>query len=226
MERGSHRARRPGHGGEGGGVSDLFRAWPFGDLAAGSYKLVLADPPWSFTTYSDKGLTKSPQAHYRCMRLPEIKALPVADLTLPDAVCIVWGTAPMLPELLATLAAWGFAYKSAGSWAKLSSTGRKTAFGPGYVYRSAAEFWVFGTRGKPEQLVRNVRNLIIAPVRGHSRKPDEMRTEALRQWGGPAVELFTRESSPGWSTWGDEKTKFDVVPTELPSSGPSEECAV
>jgi N6-adenosine-specific RNA methylase IME4 len=191
-------------------MMDLFRpsAWPFGDLMPGTYRLILADPPWRFATYSAKGLQKSPQAHYQCMPLADIKALPVADLAMDDAACVMWATAPMLPEAIETLATWGFKYKSAGAWAKQSSTGEKWAFGPGYCYRSAAEFWLLGTRGKPDQLVRNVRNLIVAPTREHSRKPDQMRADALRQFGGPAIELFARESGPSWDSWGNETAKF------------------
>ena len=37
----------------------------------------------------------------------------------------------------------------------------------------AAEFVVFGAIGRPRIVSRSERNLIIAPVREHSRKPDE-----------------------------------------------------
>jgi N6-adenosine-specific RNA methylase IME4 len=57
-------------------------------------------------------------------------------------------TAPMLPDAIALMKAWGFTFKSAGTWAKRSSTGKKWAFGTGYCFRSAAEFYLLGTIGK------------------------------------------------------------------------------
>lgn len=184
---------------------------PFADLRRPNlgFRTILADPPWRFAAYSDKGLRKSPQRHYPCLSLAEIQALPVADLAAPDCVLILWATAPMLPQAVETLAAWGFAYKSAGAWAKQSSTGRTWAFGTGYCYRSAAEFWLLGTRGTPRRKVRDVRNLIVAPVREHSRKPDRMRADIERLWDGPYLELFARETAPGWTAWGTEVGLFN-----------------
>jgi N6-adenosine-specific RNA methylase IME4 len=149
--------------------------------------------------------------------LAAIKTLPVSQLARPDAVCLMWATAPMLPEAIATMAAWGFIFKSAGAWAKQSSTGEKWAFGTGYCYRSAAEFWLLGTLGHPRQKVRNVRNLIIAPVREHSRKPDRMRSDIESLWDGPYVELFARQSNSrnNWTFWGNEITKFNDVDTSM-----------
>lgn len=182
--------------------------WPFGELVPGAYRAILADPPWQFRTYSRKGEGKSPQAHYDVMERLDIKALPVGELAAPDCALVMWATAPLLVEATACLEAWGFRYKSAGAWAKQSSTGRKWAFGTGYCYRSAAEFWLLGTRGKPEQRVRDVRNLIVAPVREHSRKPDRMAADIERLWPGPYVELFARSKRPGWDVWGNDVDRF------------------
>ena len=39
---------------------------------SGNFAAILADPPWSFATYSAKGKGRSPEAHYDCMSLAEI----------------------------------------------------------------------------------------------------------------------------------------------------------
>ena len=184
--------------------------WPFGDLVAGAYRVVLADPPWSFTTYSVAGHAKTPHAHYGCMTLEDIKALPVQSLAAPDGCALVlWATAPMLPEALVVMAAWGFTFKTAGAWAKRSKSGEKWAFGTGYILRSAAEFWLIGTRGKiARPLARNVRNLLVDPVREHSRKPDSIYENVERMWPGPRAELFGRERRPGWDGFGNQLDKF------------------
>ncbi|MEC4591629.1 MT-A70 family methyltransferase [Nitrospirillum amazonense] len=188
--------------------------WPFGDLVPLRYSVILADPPWQYRLYSQKGESKAPQAHYDCMDLDAIKALPVSQLAAPDAVCVMWATAPLLPQAIETMRAWGFAYKTAGAWGKQSSTGRSWAFGTGYVYRSAAEFWLVGTIGRPEQRSRSIRNLIVAPVREHSRKPDQMHADIEALWHGPYCELFARQARPGWDSWGNQVGLFQASSRE------------
>lgn len=85
------------------------------------------------------------------------------------------------------------------------------AFGTGYIYRSAAELWLLGVRGQPQERTRRTRNLIIAERREHSRKPDEMTAMLERQFVGPYLELFARERRAGWDAWGNQIDKFKPV---------------
>jgi len=183
--------------------------WPFGDLKPFHYGAILADPPWRFSNYSAKGEAKNPVAHYDCMTLGDIIALPVNHLAAPDCALLMWATAPLLPEAIETMRAWGFTYKSGAAWAKQSSTGQAWAFGTGYCFRSAAEFLLLGTTGKPKIMSRSVRNLIVAPVREHSRKPEDQYQMAEQLFRGPYAELFSRQSRPGWDCFGNEVGKFE-----------------
>lgn len=82
--------------------------------------------------------------------------------------------------------------------------------GTGYVLRSAAEVFLIGRFGEPKTLNRGTRNVIEAPRREHSRKPDE--AYAACEGLFPALrraDLFSRQSRPGWDSWGNEATKFD-----------------
>ena len=54
--------------------------WPFGALRPYAYDVIVADPPWLFEIYSDKGAKKAPQGQYACMDIEAIKALPVNRL--------------------------------------------------------------------------------------------------------------------------------------------------
>jgi len=182
--------------------------WPFGDLVPLRYGVILADPPWLFSNYSAKGEAKNPLAHYSCMSTDDLARLPVSQLAAPDCALFMWATAPMLPDAIWLMRQWGFTFKSAGAWAKQSSTGNHWAFGTGYCFRSAAEFYLLGTIGKPKVLSRSVRNLIVAPVREHSRKPDDLHHHAEQLFAGPRCELFGREQRPGWSVWGNQSSKF------------------
>ena len=183
--------------------------WPWPGLQPRAYRTILADPPWRFTLHSEAGVEKSPQAQYACMSLEDIAALPVAQLAHPDGCALVmWATFPMLPQALEVLRAWGFEFTTGGAWAKQSSTGEKWAFGTGYVLRSASEPWLIGKRGDISPLNRSTRNLLVAPVREHSRKPDQFRADVENLFPGPRCELFARECALGWDAWGNEVGKF------------------
>lgn len=182
---------------------------PFENLKAGAYGLIYADPPWRFRTWNDSNQAKSPSRHYDIMTLDDIKAMPVSSLAASDCALVMWACAPTLDQAFDVMTAWGFKFKTAGAWAKQSSTGTKWAFGTGYLLRSAAEFYLIGTKGKPKTAVRDVRNLVVAPVREHSRKPDCMRTDLERMFPDvPKVELFGRVSVPGWDVFGNQTDKF------------------
>jgi len=176
----------------------------------GGFGVVLADPPWRHEDYSPAGdKSKTPGHHYPTMPLADIMLLPVKGVAAADAACFLWVTAPHLLQGFAVLAAWGFEFKTAGAWAKQSSTGEKWAFGTGQILRSAAEFYLIGTRGSPSPRSASVRNLIVAPRREHSRKPDQLHADAEALYAGPYLELFARSRQPGWTVWGDQTDRFE-----------------
>lgn len=175
---------------------------------AGGFDLIMVDPPWSFDNWSQAGEAKNAKAQYACTPIEWIKSMPVSVLAAENALLWLWATNPMLPEAIDTLRAWGFTYKTGGHWAKRTRHG-KLAFGTGYILRSAGEPFLIGTRGSPK-CARNVRSVIEGPIREHSRKPDEAfaAAEALIPTAR-RIELFSRQTRPGWASWGNETTKFN-----------------
>ncbi len=184
-------------------MSDWDHLKPFG------YQVICADPPWSFENYSTKGELKNPKSKYECMPTEEIAELPVNHLAAPNCALFLWATFPMLPDALCVMEAWGFRYASGAPWAKQTRNQDGFTFGTGYWFRSAAELLLLGTRGKPRPQSRRERNLIVAPRRQHSRKPDEAYSTIERLCAGPYCELFARERRAGWAGWGNEVGKFD-----------------
>ncbi len=183
--------------------------WPFDPLPPLAFDVVLADPPWSFATYSAAGKGKSAEAHYATMTLDAIKVLPVGQLARGDAWLWLWATHPMIDVAIDVMRAWGFRFVTSGVWSKRSENG--LAFGTGYVLRCASEPFLIGAMGKPRVASRSVRTIIEAPRREHSRKPDESYREAERLFGpGRRADLFARESRPGWEPWGHEVGKFNT----------------
>ena len=87
--------------------------------------------------------------------------------------------------------------------------------GMGYWTRANTEPCLLATRGKPKRLNADVRQGIIAPRREHSRKPDGIHERIERLVAGPYLELFARQSRPGWTTWGNETTKFDKASADI-----------
>ena len=50
-----------------------------------------------------------------------------------------------------------------------------------------------------------IHQFIISPIEAHSKKPDETRDKIVALMGNlPRVELFARQTSPGWDVWGNE----------------------
>lgn len=184
--------------------------WPFGSLRPLSFEFVMIDCPWRFEAWSEKGkVEKAADAHYRTMSMDEIAALPVADLGRGDALFWTWATHPMIDQQIACTRQWGLKFVTTGVWVKTTKNG-KLAFGTGYRLRCASEPFIISTLGNPES-VRNIRTAFMAPVRGHSRKPDEAYdiAERMMPQAQHRADIFSRETRPGWQAFGDEAGKFD-----------------
>jgi len=59
-----------------------------------------------------------------------------------------------------------------------------------------------------------VEELIVAPLREHSRKPAETRARIARLVCGPYLDLFAGSWAEGWKAWGAEVGKFGDEPAE------------
>lgn len=211
--------------------------WPFGRLRAFSYDLIMVDVPTEQKMRSEKGERKSAQAQYGCMSIERAAALPVGDLAKRNAVLFLWWTWPRLlyggdiacrfrdhdagrSEAGLLIRRWGARYVTGGAWFKRTVAG-KPAFGPGYRARSTCEPFLLATWGNPETPGgRRMRNVIESIVdnsidglrRQHSRKPDEAFAWCEQYMpGARRLELFSRQSRPGWDSWGLEAGKFDPV---------------
>lgn len=201
----------------------------FEGLPRRHFGCVVADPAWRFKSRTalqaqNWDSRRDVDKHYNTMDLEAIKAMPVRDIAAKDAHLFLWVTGPCLPWGFEVMHAWGFKYSSvAFTWVKLRrsydarqlrvlpSAEADLHVGLGLTTRKNAEFCLLGRRGNAKRLAKDVREIIMAPVREHSRKPDEAAARIERYCAGPYLELFARASRPGWTTWGREATKFDRV---------------
>jgi N6-adenosine-specific RNA methylase IME4 len=110
------------------------------------------------------------------MTVEEIMALDVPSIAADDCVLFLWATAPMMPQALQVMAAWGFAYKTNAVWIKSRA-------GTGYWLRNKHELLLIETRGAiPAPLPgRQGDSIIDAPVGGHSEKPAAF-AELIERW--------------------------------------------
>ena len=134
------------------------------------------------------------------MSLPDICALPVADLAAESCVLFLWTTAPCLEQAFEVLRAWGFKYKSSLVW-------DKEIMGMGHWVRGQHEHLLIASKGAPplpptESVPASV---FRERRREHSRKPEaSYRIIEAMYPAPPKIELFARQVRPGWDVWGNE----------------------
>jgi N6-adenosine-specific RNA methylase IME4 len=169
---------------------------------------ILADPPWRFVNMTGKVAPGHRRlSRYATMTLDEIMALPVESIAAPTAHLYLWCPNALLPDGLAVMRAWGFAYKSNLVWHKVRKDGGSDGRGVGFYFRNVTELILFGVKGKNARTLapgRRQVNLLATRKREHSRKPDEQYEIIEACSPGPFLELFARGTRKGWATWGNQ----------------------
>ena len=177
------------------------------------FQTILADPPWQFVNRTGKVAPEHRRLNrYGTMTLPEICALPVAQVTAEPAHLYLWVPNALLPDGLEVMKAWGFTYKSNIVWHKLRRDGGSDGRGVGFYFRNVTEILLFGVRGKNARTLdpgRTQVNYIGTRKREHSRKPDEQYPLIEGCSPGPRLEIFARGSRPGWTTWGNQAEDYE-----------------
>ena len=160
------------------------------------YRVIYADPPWSYNDKQDTSYHGGAVKHYPTMPLEEICALPIP--AEKDAVLFLWTTSPMLEDSFKVIKAWGFKYKSSFIWDKIS-----TAMGN---YNSVRhEFLLICVRGScVPDVPKRLDSVVSIKRTTHSRKPDEFRQMIDTLYPvGERLEMFAREAHEGWDVWGN-----------------------
>lgn len=201
----------------------------FDGLPSGHFGAILADPPWHFRARTALQVgnwtsRRDAEKHYPVMGVNDIAAMPVKSLAAKDAHLFIWTTGPCLPHTFDVIEAWGFRYSGvAFTWIKQKRSHNDRQFtlnptietdlhvGLGLTTRKNAEFCLLARRGSARRNAKNVREVILAPVREHSRKPEQAYDRIQRYCDGPYLELFSRTERPGWTCWGNEVGKFAGV---------------
>lgn len=170
------------------------------------YSIIYADPPWS---YQNKSTRAAASKHYEVMTLDDIKNMNIgSEEGIADENCVLfmWVTFPMLKDAFEVIEAWGFTYKTiAFNWIKQNKKGPGLFMGLGNWTRSNSEICLLAIKGKPKRISASVHSVVLTPIQRHSKKPDEVRDRIVELMGDlPRIELFARETAPGWDSWGNE----------------------
>lgn len=180
---------------------------------------------------------RSVERHYKTMTKAELKAFKKYIMRLSDPRGChwwFWVTFPMLMFLFELIAHYNegmpsnkkIRYSSSGFvWIKLKKKyGKDNAqyelirldqiedylhVSLGFTTRKNVELCLLFRSGSPKRISKKVREVIMTPVREHSRKPDEIPGRIEEYCEGPYLELFSRSGRKGWTSWGDELGKFE-----------------
>jgi N6-adenosine-specific RNA methylase IME4 len=172
------------------------------------FSIIYADPPWEYNNRISHKKTRfgnGADGHYSKLTMAEIRALPIGDLAAKDCALYLWVTYPNLEEQLPLFRHWGFRYCTLGfSWRKLNARDGQPCFGTGYYAKANEEVCLLGMRGQLVPITNRVSSAVDAPRQEHSRKPDAVRDRIVQMYGDvPRVELFARQTTPGWVAVGN-----------------------
>ena len=180
------------------------------------FTLAYLDPPWRYAANANRSCSTDP--HYQTMSDDELAAMPLRGLMHTDAAVIMWATAPKMQVATQLLTLWGFEFRTVMlTWIKVTASGQHPIYSTGGSYtRPNAEFLLLATRGKLHVTTSRSSTMIDSVLETrraeHSHKPNVVRDMIVRVFGDRSrIELFTRETVPGWHAWGNEVTKFNEL---------------
>jgi N6-adenosine-specific RNA methylase IME4 len=191
-------------------VAFLFYSHKFFDMSLipfpdKKYQIIYADPPWLYENRKDNNPAMGGFT-YDVMSVQDMCDMPVKDIADKNCSLFIWVTMPKLQEVFPIIDAWGFKYITcAFTWIKTNPKSGGIYSGLGHWTNGNAELCLFCKKGAPKRVEKNVKQVQIHPRGRHSAKPPIIRDEIVRLVGDlPRIELFARNSAPGWDAWGNE----------------------
>ncbi|PLL93888.1 DNA methyltransferase, partial [Klebsiella michiganensis] len=188
-----------------------------------TYQLIYVDPPWQYGNKISNGAAVN---HYDTMSLAELKRTPVWSLAAENAVLAMWYTGTHTEEAIELAEAWGFRIRTMKgfTWVKLnqhaerrfnkaltegelvdfndllSMLNSETRMNGGNHTRANSEDLLIATCGAGlERASASIKQVVYSCLGEHSEKPWEVRHRLELLYGDvKRVELFARESWPGW----------------------------
>lgn len=171
------------------------------ELPNNKYQVIYADPAWKYNDTCENGAIQSrgvDNIYKKTMSIDELCDLKVSELSQKNAVLFIWVTSPFLEDVFSVISAWGFKYKASFVWDKIKHN-------MGHYNSVRHELLLICTKGSctPDNL--KLYDSVQSIERGeHSAKPHEFYDIIETLYSGKKIELFARNTRPGWDSWGNE----------------------
>lgn len=166
----------------------------------GPFDVIVIDPPWHYNARPEDASHRA-RNPYPDMSVEEICALDLPSRLAPDAIVWIWTTNAFMRSAYDVADAWKLDVKTILTWTK-------NRMGLGDWLRGQTEHCLLCVRGRPVVTLTNQTTALSAPLREHSRKPDEFYVLVDALCHGRKLEWFARTSRPGWAAFGAEASKF------------------
>jgi N6-adenosine-specific RNA methylase IME4 len=164
-------------------------------LPDNKYHIIYCDPPWQ---YSNSGFAMSAENQYPTIPTEKLKKMDVQSLANEDAVMFMWATNPLLKDAMELMDSWGFNYKTNMVWTKDRHTAGFYVFGQHELLLIGVKGSLLPSGSKPKSIITGANNV-------HSKKPDIVYSLINAMYPGlKCVELFARNTHPGWESWGNQ----------------------
>jgi N6-adenosine-specific RNA methylase IME4 len=170
----------------------------------GTFRCVVADPPWQLDTgpsaFNGTIEVGHDSLEYEQMSVADIAAMDIEKISAPDAHLYLWTTNKYIESAYEIARAWGFKPSVLLVWAKTPR-----GVGLGDAYRLTTEFCLYARRGslREKQIIETT--WFNWPRGRHSAKPEEFYQLVESMAHAPYLELFAREERGGdWTCWGNE----------------------
>ena len=165
------------------------------------YRVIYADPPWSYNDKQDTPQLGGAAKHYATMSVAEICKLPINDISEKNSVLFLWVTSPLLEDAFTVIKSWGFKYKTSFVWDKVKHN-------MGHYNSVRHELLLIATKGSCTPDNKTLYDSVQSIERNdnHSEKPIEFLNiiDDLYNYGNK-LEMFCRNiKKENWYGWGNE----------------------
>lgn len=165
----------------------------------GLFEVIVIDPPWPYgTEYDSYGRRAANPYPEQSLEQIRNEKLPATD----DCVLWLWATHKFMRYSFELLDYWGFRDVAILTWVK-------DRMGLGQWLRSQSEFCIMAVKGSPVVNLTNQTTVINAPMREHSRKPDEFYEMVNNLCIGRKLDYYSTTPREGWEQYGLEIDKFN-----------------
>lgn len=196
-------------------IGDITTTVETFEKSAPKFNLIIMDPPWPNRSARRKA---SYGISYSSPEIRELLSSILIEANLAENGLVgVWVTnKPAFRDLLleegGLFDEWGIELVEEWVWVKVTTSG-ETICELDSVWRKPYEILLVGRKKRPETAKEGIKRRIIFGVPDlHSRKPNLKeifeRVTKLEEYKG--LEIFARNMTAGWWSWGNEALKFQI----------------